>query len=128
MFINFTNHPNTNWSPEQISAARQYGEILDIPFPEVDPHGDERYLDNLASQYAERIAAQSPVAVLCQGEMTLAFAVAAILISKYGICVLAACSQRCVKIGAIGADGETVKTVEFRFIRFREYSLGAVQK
>ena len=49
----FMNHPRANWSQEQISAAYEYGEILDIPFPEVDPHGDERYLDNLASQYAE---------------------------------------------------------------------------
>ena len=123
MFINFTNHPSASWSHEQVSAAEQYGEIFDIPFPEVDPYGDERYLLDLAYQYSEEIASHSPAAVLCQGEMTLSFAVASILMSRYGIPVLAACSKRIVSTGEMGPDGEFVKTVEFRFEKFRAYSL-----
>ena len=34
MFINHTNHPS-HWLDEQLAAAHQYGEVVDIPFP---PH------------------------------------------------------------------------------------------
>ena len=43
MFINHTNHPSQYWSDEQLAAAHQYGEVVDIPFPLIDPalHSDE---------------------------------------------------------------------------------------
>ena len=37
MFINHTNHPSQYWSDEQLTAAHQYGEVVDIPFPLIDP-------------------------------------------------------------------------------------------
>ena len=61
----------------------------------------------------------NPAAVLCQGEMTLAFRVSNILISKK-IPVLAACSKRIVT-ETIGVGGETIKNAEFHFTRFRKY-------
>ena len=33
MFINHTNHSSKYWSDEQLVAARQYGDIIDMPFP-----------------------------------------------------------------------------------------------
>jgi len=122
MFINFTNHLYRSWSTEQTAAANEYGEILDIPFPNVDPNGDENYIHTLADKYVMQIIAYSPAAVLCQGEMTLAFAVASILMSKCGVIVLAACSERIVTEVA-AANGQTVKRAEFRFARFRKYGL-----
>jgi hypothetical protein len=120
MFINFTNHPSKNWSREQTDAASAYGEIRDMPFPDVDPNGDEDYIEALADEYVTKITAQKPAAVLCQGEMTLAFSVASILSSKRGITALSACSERVVT-EANGADGTTVKRAEFKFTRFRKY-------
>jgi len=120
MIINFTNHPSQNWSPEQLAAASVYGEIRDIPFPAVDPNGDENYIEALADEYIAKIYAMKPAAVLCQGEMTLAFAVAAKLSSSHGIPTLAACSERVVT-EAIDSSGATVKRAEFRFTRFRKY-------
>jgi len=120
MFINFTNHPNAMWSDKQTAAAEEYGEILDIPFPEIDPFGDEDYIERLAEDYAARIQAHKPAAVLCQGEMTLAFAVAAILMTECEVNVVAACSERIVS-EKIGTNGETVRYTEFGFVRFRGY-------
>jgi hypothetical protein len=118
-FINFTNHPSERWLPEQLAAAKAYGKIVDLPFPDVDPCGDEEYIRRLAGEYNEMIVKHRPAAVLCQGEMTLAFAVAARLVEA-GTVVLAACSER-VASEIIGGDGQVVKTAEFRFTRFRRY-------
>ena len=119
MFVNFTNHPSQNWSQEQITAAGAYGEIQDVPFPVVDPNGDENYVETLADEYAAKIAAFKPAAVLCQGEMTLAFAVASML-SADGIAALAACSERVV-IEKPRENCSSVKRTEFKFTRFRKY-------
>lgn len=40
VFINCSNHPSERWSREQKQAAEGYGEIVDLPFPEVDPSWD----------------------------------------------------------------------------------------
>jgi len=75
IFINFSNHPSANWSKEQINEALKYGEIIDIPFPEVDPKLDTEEISQLACEYTKKILEYKPVAVLCQGEMTLSFKV-----------------------------------------------------
>lgn len=67
MLINFTNHPAARWSEAQRMAARQYGAVVDLPFPEVDPTANETSLDAIASLYVRRILAMAPDAVLCQG-------------------------------------------------------------
>jgi hypothetical protein len=105
---------------EQTNAAEAYGPILDMPFPEVDPQGDEAYIKKLADEYVAKITAHKPAAVLCQGEMTLAFAVAEILMAEYDMTVLAACSER-VFTERFGRTGEVIKSLRFRFVRFRMY-------
>lgn len=55
MFINLTNHPSTKWTPEQLQAAEDLGgQIIDVPFPNVDPEGDEEYLNSLVAKYFQR--------------------------------------------------------------------------
>lgn len=118
MFINFTNHPSALWSEAQIRTAEQYGEILDIPFPSVPAEAGEREIERMAEKYAEQLTATKPNAVLCQGEMTLTYAVVKKLTER-NITVLAACSERCIEEQKIGDS--TKKTVVFNFIRFRKY-------
>lgn len=119
IFINFSNHPSTGWSKEQVSEALKYGEIIDIPFPDVDPALDSDEISQLACEYTGKILEYKPVAVMCQGEMTLSFKVVEMLKSK-GILVLAACSTREVSHETL-EDGSVVKTHKFRFVRFRSY-------
>lgn len=119
MFINFTNHKSELWSREQRETAEAYGEIVDIPFPAVDPFCDNDKINNIAAEYTSMICGYKPDAVLAQGEMTLCYAVVSSLIGL-GIKVLCATTER-VSSSHIGENGETVKVSGFRFVRFREY-------
>jgi hypothetical protein len=119
MLINFTNHPSSKWSAEQTAVASTYGEILDIPFPDIDPLGSEQYIAKLVETYAKEITGRNPAAVLCQGEMTFAFSVAQKLVNR-GTTVLAACSKR-EATEKTDTEGMATKTAEFKFVRFRKY-------
>lgn len=114
MLVNFTNHPSSQWGEGQLREAENYGDIVDIPFPAVDPEGDEAYISALAAEYEERILNLAPDAVLCQGEFCLVYQVVSLLKEKE-ITVLAACSERCVI-----QNGDR-KEVTFSFRRFRRY-------
>ena len=114
VFVNFTNHPWERWDKRQAAEALKYGTILDIPFPSVDPEGNEDYIDQLAKVYTKQILEIHPTAVLCQGEFCLCYRVVKIL-QKDGILVLAACSERMVK------EMGQKKEVLFKFRRFRNY-------
>lgn len=118
MFINHTNHSSKYWSDEQLVAARQYGDIIDMPFPRIDPLASTKDIVQLSQDYAGRIIALHPTAVLCQGEFIYCHALVERLLSV-GITVLAATSERVVEESY--HYGVNEKTVNFRFVRFREY-------
>lgn len=113
-FVNFSNHPSGKWDNAQREAALEYGEIIDVPFPSVDPDLGERDIDSLSDKYVREITEYDPVAVMCQGEFTLCFSVTQKL-QALGIKVLSACSKRDV----IEKDGKRISV--FRFVKFREY-------
>jgi hypothetical protein len=120
MLINLSNHPSANWLPEQLAAAQSFGEVVDIPFPAVDPNGDESYIQTLCSEYVEKVlqtANGKEAVVHVMGEMTLTFSLVYALQIKGFICV-ASTSQR------ITTDkGDGTKEVQFIFHRFRQYGL-----
>lgn len=118
MFVNFTNHPSSRWGKEQLEASAPYGEIIDIPFPQIDPEASAEEITEKAERYAELILSRKPDFVLCQGEFCMAYHVIRLLKEK-GIPVGAACSERRVqeKVGAAGTE----KTVLYRFVKYREY-------
>ena len=119
LFINHTNHPSHLWCKEQREAACAYGEILDVPFPEVDPHAGTEDVRALAEKNMQQILALSPAAVLCQGEYTYVYFMVTMLKSR-SIPVLASSSER-VSSEIRKEDGSHQKTSVFRFVKFREY-------
>jgi hypothetical protein len=119
MFVNFTNHSSDRWQKSQLDAALCYGEIADIPFPNVSPCSDSDEVRELAAEYARRIEKMNPAAVLVQGEMTLAYEVIRLLKSA-GITVLCATTERNSET-TVTESGETVKKSVFSFVRFREF-------
>ena len=119
IFINHTNHPLARWSAAQRAAAEEYGEIVDLPFPDIAPEWDEAAVARLADEQAERILMQSPAAVLCQGEFTYSYALIRRLVAA-GIPVLAACSRR-ESYETPDVAGHTTRTSVFAFVRFRRY-------
>ena len=118
-FINLTNHPSRLWDNEQLDAARQYGRIIDIPFPEVNPFAESEEIALMADACVEKIRDFEEPTVLVQGEFTLVFAVVTRL-KEEGIRVLAASSERQV-VEMKSEDGALIKKSVFRFRRFREY-------
>lgn len=132
MFVNFTNHISTAWSPEQIDAASLFGEIIDIPFPSVPPEASEEEIRTLSekncseilktlNEVKENANTEEPDnkknmnVVHVMGEMTLTFAVVSQLKEK-GITCIASTTKREV---TTLPDGSKVST--FQFVRFRKY-------
>jgi len=119
VFINLSNHPSSRWADNQIAAAREYGEIVDIIFPEIDPTATCMEISRLADEYCERIREYSVAAVMVQGEFTFSYALIKRLTSL-GIKVVAACTQRNVGEELL-SDGTLVKKTVFSFCGFRAY-------
>ena len=118
MLINFTNHPSNNWSEEQLDAAKVIGEIIDIPFPEIDAYADESYLNNLVKEYADKIKTLNSgktTTVHIMGELTFTFAMVSVL-QRMGIRCIASTAERSVTEIEPGK-----KQVDFKFVRFRAY-------
>jgi hypothetical protein len=121
MLINLSNHPFDQWDAPQKQAAQAFGECVDLPFPAVDPAGDEQYVLQLAEQYRSRVhqlAAQSKseaVTVHLMGEMTFTYALLQML-QVDGIPCIASTSER------MSVDlGNSQKETRFIFVRFRNY-------
>lgn len=116
MLINFTNHPLTQWSEEQKKAANElFGEIVDLPFPNIDPYGDEKYIDELAQQYLTKILEHRPQALHIQGEFTFTYRIIELL-KTHNIPCYASTTHRIIEINDDGT-----RTYKFQFVRFRQY-------
>jgi hypothetical protein len=122
MLINFSNHASILWTCEQIKVAtKQFGKIVDLPFPPVNPEGDEDYIQALAAEYLQKvqgIAGQArndgSVVVHIMGEQTFTTAMVRLL-QNYGFTCVASTTERVVR------EKDGVKTSEFRFVKFRKY-------
>jgi hypothetical protein len=117
MIINLSNHPSTLWQAAQLEAASVYGEIIDLPFPAVNPEGDEEYIQSLGKEYLEKIgqlAQGKNVTVHLMGELTLTYCLVNALMAK-GIKCIASTTERIVE------EKDGAKISEFRFKQFREY-------
>ena len=120
MLLNLTNHPYSQWDDNHKQAANKYGDCIDLPFPPINPDGDEEYIDNLANEYLDKILElkaeqDAEVTVHLMGEMTFSFALVEKLKSN-GIPCIASTSER------VSQDlGNGQKEITFKFIRFRNY-------
>ena len=118
MFINFTNHPSDGWSQKQRKAACQYGEIVDLPFPFIDPHYTKEDILHIVRDYAEKIfdIKEQETVVHVMGEMTFTHNIVNIL-KEAGIKCLASTTVR--NNDMITSDDG--RTPEYVFVQFREY-------
>lgn len=119
MLINLSNHPHNLWDEKQLLAAKAYGDIVELPFPDIHPLWNEEDIERLSEDYAERVVAMgSPLqlTVHLMGEMTFCYSLLRKL-QKRGIRCIASCSQR-----NVAETPEGVKQVVFKFERFREYT------
>lgn len=119
MLLNCSNHPSAGWGEALLEAAKQYGEVKDLPFPQIEPAMTTQELRRLTDEYAERIEALRPDAVMAAGEFTFLFMLVDRLLQD-GVRVLCTCSRRETK-EIMRPDGSTEKTAIFCFERFRPY-------
>lgn len=124
ILINISNHPSAQWSTRQKETAeKSFGNIVDEPFPVVDPLWSseqiidevERFIDLLKAKY-------DPLhthAFHVMGEFTFCFALVTRLI-ELGAEVYASTTQRRVVEEAFG--DVTRKVTLFEFVQFRKYS------
>jgi len=116
MFINLSNHPSEGWSEEQLAAAHQYGEIVDIHFPNIEPTFTSSMVNSLADITIDTITAiGKDIIVHIMGEMTFTFAIVTRL-KALGIACLASTTERNT---ITTPDGKKIS--EFKFVQFREY-------
>lgn len=118
-FINLSNHSSDNWSAPQIGAAKKYGEIIDISFPQIPPTADSLEIDRLVNEYLEILSKHEIGAVMLQGEFVFTYRLVKVL-KERGITVVCACSERRVQ-ESTDSEGRTQRISVFEFIQFREY-------
>ncbi len=117
IFLNLSNHPSEQWSDKQLAAAREYGDIEDMEFPDIPPGATGEELMNFAEKTAEEIlqkAENADITVHVMGEMTFTYRLVSLLKAE-GITCVASTTERIVE------EKDGLKTSEFRFIKFREY-------
>lgn len=123
MLINFTNHPFEKWGEEQKEAAiSQYGEVMDIAFPHINPNADELDIKAEAVKYLEEIIKLRPDAVHIMGEMNFTFQMISFLMQE-GIACIASTTSRFVEEFADGTQKST-----FKFVKFRSYNFLAQEQ
>lgn len=120
VFINISNHPSSEWTEKQFSKAKdEYGEITDMPFPDILPNSDSKEINKTAKKIAREIFQKfddtTDLTVHVMGEMTFTTNLVGIL-KGCGIRCVASCTKRDVE--ELG-DGKKLAT--FKFVQFREY-------
>lgn len=124
MLINISNHPSNDWENSQAqSAIKIFGEVIELPFPNIDPMWSSVEVKGLAKKYFEKIMRifdqynnQLNVnAVHIQGEFTFVYQLVSMLKSSNISCVASTSTRNVVEM----ENGE--KVVKFSFVQFREY-------
>lgn len=118
MLLNLTNHPSSTWSQAQKDAAiKQFGGILDMSFPEIDPESSLEEVQALAREVFEKIKSMkiSDLSVHVMGEFTFCYRLLK-LFEAEGIYSYSSTSKR---ISFINERGERLS--QFVFQNFRPY-------
>lgn len=122
MLLNLSNHPSTKWGDKQKQTAiEEYGNIEDMPFPNVLPSASSDDIKILAAGYVKQIRqlakaeVNQPFALHIMGEMTLTFRIIKLLKKSKITCVASTTFRDTID----HPDGS--KTFKFEFIQFRAY-------
>ena len=118
LFLNLSNHSSDKWSKAQLDAARAYGEVVDMPFPEIDPGATTEEIHRLAEEYAEKITSSYPdrdLTIHLMGEMTFTFRLVTLLHARGVRCVASTTQRKTSELP------DSTKESIFEFQAFRKY-------
>ena len=123
MLINLSNHSSSKWSGKQLEAAKQYGKIIDITFPNIDPAATSEQVANLVREYshkvdliAEPLIDSEECFIHIMGEMSFVHG----FLSKTAYDCMCSTTER-KSVETVNNDGSTTKTMVFEFVQFRAY-------
>jgi len=127
MLINLSNHPCDKWSQNQVDKAKElFGEVIDLPFPNVPPDASEQQVLEMAHQYLQKILqirnnipSDESLSVHVMGEFNFTFIIVQLL-TKHNIPCYASTTVREVILEKT-ENNEVVKTNVFKFVQFRRY-------
>lgn len=123
IFINYSNHPTSKWSEDQLNAAKEMADrVVDEPFPQINPEATEFDVVDLAKSEINRLfqtySGYDEFVIHIAGEMTFVTYFVS-QINKWwaanAICITSTTKRDVVE----NEDGS--KTVKFGFVRFRQY-------
>ena len=118
ILINLSNHPSALWQDNQLTAAEEYREIVDMSFPQISPDASNDDIEQLAQDFYDRILEMkqtSDIVVHIMGEMTFTYSLVNKL-KRIGVVCVASTTER---ISVDNPDG--TKTSTFKFVKFRKY-------
>lgn len=118
LFINLSNHPFDKWDDKQQTAARQFGEIRDMPFPAIPADATSSEVEAMARNKEKEILALAKdfdITIHIMGELSFSFDLVNMLKAD-GIHCIVSTSDRIVK-----DLGNGKKVVQFNFVKFRDY-------
>ncbi len=125
MLINLSNHPLKKWSEKQKRAAeRQFGVVVDVPFPNVPTSASLQEIIQLADTYVGDCLSilntphdkSERHAVHVMGEMTFVYQFVHKMTEQGVLCVASTSERKSMDL----QDGKMVKV--FEFIQFRPYA------
>ena len=121
MLINLTNHPSGAWQEKQrVELSKKFGELVDMPFPQISPTATTDELRDVATEYLKKIEDAQPDAVFLAGEFTFAFMMIDELLNR-GVPVLISAAGRKTTEEKM-KDGTIKKTSKFDFNWYRYYA------
>jgi hypothetical protein len=121
MLINLSNHPSADWPESQRrQALAQYGEIVDLTFPDIPPDWSLERVRALAAEFLQTCVQTTgdpspPATIHVMGEMTFTYQFVK-MAEERGIPCVASTTRR---IAEDRDDGTRVS--RFEFVRFRPY-------
>lgn len=118
MLLNLSNHPSNNWGRDQKDAAiKQFGGILDFPFPNISPSASLIEVQDLAmSVFKQILALEIPnLSIHLMGEFTFCYQ----LLKLFEIQKIKCFASTTIRVVTIKPDG--MKMSVFQFKEFRPY-------
>lgn len=118
ILINHSNHPFETWDEKQKEAAKVWGVVEDMLFPNVSPKATSKQVYKLADKNLKLITGKTKdytVTVHVMGELTYTNHIVGKM-TGLGISCIASTTERIVSIGEDGS-----KTSTFKFVAFRPY-------
>jgi len=119
MLINLSNHPSSSWNEKQKKEALKYGNILDIPFPDISPDIGTEDVEKSAQSYfklCKDTASPDKATIHIAGEPVFCFLLIQLLLKENYTCIVST-TERIVR------EENNEKISVFEFNRFRKYKL-----